>query len=1055
MEYFCYSLVAIVVLYALGLGFTIFLLPESLRRYTLILAPWIGYCYVGLACWPVFYYGGKIGPGTSRIIVLAPVLSLIIELVRRRRPNLRHAIMSGPTLGALAIAGVGFVVVSIPVFWTAGRLTTVSLGNNDIAAFGAIARYLSEFARNSTEGFVGQLPFELGAKEFYFGPPAFAAFVGRLLGLMPHQDLSLCVFLLFALDAALIFIFLYDTLQLSTGWALFGVAFVGFHPMNQFIALEGFLPQIVGTGFALLIFWTDTKLLENKSWNVDTTKLWLLLTLFTCGLLLNYPHMLLFVWPFAGVYLIVSAFLERSLHGIKICAVANILAVLATAMILPQRIGSFLRLVMSYTSVEAGWFIPWMAPHYVIGLMYKNPFLELVEDWRVHLTLSVLVTLVLVYAMYVAHRSGFRRIVTLGFACAAVYAGGFLFAIMEQKDGILGGYRSFKLVSSFLPFFGATVVSLAAVVKTRYRRIDLAVKLVAAAAVITSYAMADRVMLQPGRFLRVEPQYESLRGLERAKSVQSINVIADDYWPTLWAAYFLMHKTLYLAHQSYYGTSELVGEYDLEDNVSSRSQIVHVKPIDTATVARLNERFTLVGPLRRRIRAKLGVGWHLGEIGHVWSGKDGKRASIILHSLNDGVKVCLTLICSPLRRDDRLTLQFHGNRLNPTIDYEADGDEEIKVSELVLNKGDNEVDIISELDPIPPSASDPRPVSHLFTSVEIDELPPAQAPASATGLDAMADQAASVLRGRQSAAGYWLTSYTSGMQFEAPQAEMNTFLTAMMVDFLSPIAREHSLDETVARARLHLAAQIESNGLVRYHGLPNAPTINTLGYVITPDADDTALAWRIAGGNAADARREPMLKELAAYRDSRGLYRTWLAPREQYQSLNPGRDPNPADATIQMHVYLMLRELDPPAAQSLCSALQRSIGNDDLWVYYAKAPLIPYLRSAELRQRDCAVPLPTDRLAHSAAGQEVWSEVARRLVATMVSPPSPSDRQAMFDLLARIGNNDFAELRRAPPLLYHNDLTATVPRYYWSEDFGYALWLRLYDAARSEAILRR
>jgi hypothetical protein len=32
-----------------------------------------------------------------------------------------------------------------------------------------------------------------------------------------------------------------------------------------------------------------------------------------------------------------------------------------------------------------------------------------------------------------------------------------------------------------------------------------------------------------------------------------------------------------------------------------------------------------------------------------------------------------------------------------------------------------------------------------------------------------------------------------------------------------------------------------------------------------------------------------------------------------------------------------------------------------------------------------------------------------------------------------------------PPLLYHNDLTATVSRYYWSEDVGYALWLRLYD----------
>jgi hypothetical protein len=247
--------------------------------------------------------------------------------------------------------------------------------------------------------------------------------------------------------------------------------------------------------------------------------------------------------------------------------------------------------------------------------------------------------------------------------------------------------------------------------------------------------------------------------------------------------------------------------------------------------------------------------------------------------------------------------------------------------------------------------SDIRVVREQRVIVVTQEPPPERAATSATGMAAMADRAASVLRVRQSTAGYWLTSYTSRPRFEAPQLEMNTFLTAMMVDVLSPIARERSLEGLMERARAHLFAQIESDGLVRYHGLPNGPTIGTLGCVITPDADDTALVWRITGGGAADPRREHMLKELAGYRDERGLYRTWLAPRGQYQCLDPGRDPNPTDATIQMHVYAMLRELDPPAAQSLCFALQHAIDDDDLWVYYASAPLIPFLRSAELRRR--------------------------------------------------------------------------------------------------------
>jgi hypothetical protein len=50
-----------------------------------------------------------------------------------------------------------------------------------------------------------------------------------------------------------------------------------------------------------------------------------------------------------------------------------------------------------------------------------------------------------------------------------------------------------------------------------------------------------------------------------------------------------------------------------------------------------------------------------------------------------------------------------------------------------------------------------------------------------------------------------------------------------------------------------------------------------------------------------------------------------------------------------------------------------------------------------------------------------------------------------------VAGGDFAALRASPPLLYHNDLTAPTPRFYWSDAFGYALWLRIYheNARRS------
>jgi hypothetical protein len=316
-----------------------------------------------------------------------------------------------------------------------------------------------------------------------------------------------------------------------------------------------------------------------------------------------------------------------------------------------------------------------------------------------------------------------------------------------------------------------------------------------------------------------------------------------------------------------------------------------------------------------------------------------------------------------------------------------------------------------------------------------------------SALDTMAARATSLLREHQTGYGAWLTSHTTGLRYEAPQPEMNTFLTSTLVDLLSPLARRQGLDAALNRAREHLAAQIESDGLVRYHGLPDGPTIGTLGCAITPDADDTALVWRIAGRSTDDPRRQPMLDLLARYRDARGLYRTWLAPRKDYQCIDPGSDPNPTDIAIQLHVYLMLHDFDPSSAQALCAALQHSFRDEDLWVYYAKSALIPYLRVAELRQLGCQLPLPAERLALSAEGQAIWSEAAYWLVEITASPEKAEAQQAARRVLAQLGADDFALIRRSPPLLYHNDLSATVRRFYWSEDVGYALWLRLYEAA--------
>jgi hypothetical protein len=302
--------------------------------------------------------------------------------------------------------------------------------------------------------------------------------------------------------------------------------------------------------------------------------------------------------------------------------------------------------------------------------------------------------------------------------------------------------------------------------------------------------------------------------------------------------------------------------------------------------------------------------------------------------------------------------------------------------------------------------------------------------------------AAARIREHQQPPGYWLTAFTPATRFEQPQKEMNTFLTALLVDLLDPPAAAAGLGDAVRRARRHLMAQIEASGLVRYHGLPDGPGIGTLGCAITPDTDDTALVWRIAP--AQDRQRlSAALATIDGYRAPDGLYRTWLSPREAYQCLDPGRDPNPTDVAIQIHLLQLLLQEQPPAGRALCRALRRRVDDDRIWVYYRRAPLVPILRTRYLERAGCPLELPASRMRTTVPGQQLWVSAARLLSrASPPGAPGPFAAEAA-SVLRQLAHDDFSLVRQNPPLLYHNDLTATVPRYYWSEDAGYAIWLRL------------
>lgn len=317
-------------------------------------------------------------------------------------------------------------------------------------------------------------------------------------------------------------------------------------------------------------------------------------------------------------------------------------------------------------------------------------------------------------------------------------------------------------------------------------------------------------------------------------------------------------------------------------------------------------------------------------------------------------------------------------------------------------------------------------------------------------LAAASARAAESIRRRQAPDGHWATDVTPGPVFRDVGAEVNVFTPAVIVDLLDPVAREVGLARELDRARGYLQRQIETTGLVRYHGDQGPVAPARRGCEIPPDVDDTALVWRIAphpdGRLLAAARGE-----IDRYRDASGLYRTWIADDDAYRCFHgrfAGREWNPPDVAVEMHVYLFLSGHDSEAAARLCEALRRRIDDDGIWVWYTAAPLLPLLREADLAGKGCALRVPRARLERAVAGQEVYLTQARLLQSLLLGerardgvPVSPGP---FLKALREAAADGFARLSRTPPLLYHNDLSATPPHYHWSVDFGLALWLRLY-----------
>ncbi|QNP60028.1 hypothetical protein [Paenacidovorax monticola] len=113
------------------------------------------------------------------------------------------------------------------------------------------------------------------------------------------------------------------------------------------------------------------------------------------------------------------------------------------------------------------------------------------------------------------------------------------------------------------------------------------------------------------------------------------------------------------------------------------------------------------------------------------------------------------------------------------------------------------------------------------------------------------------------------------------------------------------------------------------------------------------------------------------------------------------------------------------------------------------------MRQADMKAAGCELKLPPSRTQTTIPGQKIWLDAGRMLwqLAGGNEAEGLPRRAQVLEVLQELSKDDFLQVKSNPPLLYHNDFSATVRRLYWAEDVGYAIWLRLYLESQRTGLL--
>jgi hypothetical protein len=707
--------------YLTGWGATRLLLPEGFRDWAATVAPWLGIVQTTL----VLVALGALGIGIGIASWVALGIGVVLFGVGWLRPQPRDPGPRRQRIPAIALVLIAVTVLFVPPAHRSGGLNTFTHSNNDPFAYVLTASWVQEHGLFPLPRF--PLPYPSAANVYgslvdnpRWLPIVYLAFLSSVLRLDPVRLFSLLTCFGFALQLPLVWVLGRNVMGLKKTGLTVGFLLAALGPYPTYIAFQGFLPQVFGTGFFLgsLVVLPSCLEGERLRWREGT-----LLALFNTGLLLSYLELVPFAAFIAAAYSVWTAarwggWLRRLGRTAVLLGVVALASPFQTVRGL-KFLWSHVMAVLPQTGPRFGWPMP--ASYTDVGglLPLRPPALWLI----------LLVALGALAVRGVAAEQPRRAFVILIPSPFLAFA-----ALALRADYSYAFFKCVSFVYFWLPLVIGRGVAATLVWRpaggggrrmVRGLRWALALAL---ASVLTNEIVATFNLGKDFARHPVPLELAALEPLRRDPRIDDVFVSGLTYWENLWASYYLGEKRIGMT-----STNEYLGNATGFADEGRWRFLLHRegfrpligpgrRPVETVV---LRAGPFVLGRLAPAVLVRLGtlaLGQGLSSEGDdreewVWVGREGE---ILIDWAGPTPSAALAMELTPVQ-NQRLRVILNGGPID-TIPVEVGGRRAIEVP-LCLGPGRNRLLLRSDRDPLPTGGRRPRLVNLRVFSLTLEARP--------------------------------------------------------------------------------------------------------------------------------------------------------------------------------------------------------------------------------------------------------------------------------------------------------------------------------------------